>query len=137
MTDAWTLEFDGWDPADEGRREALCTLGNGRFATRGAAPESTADGVHYPGTYAAGCYNRLSDEVGDRVVENESIVNLPNWLDLRFAIGDDDWIDLAPVQVEHHRQTLDLRRGVLSRLQGSKTWSCALTCGFTRRVRTR
>jgi hypothetical protein len=23
MTDAWTLEFDGWDPADEGRREAL------------------------------------------------------------------------------------------------------------------
>jgi hypothetical protein len=23
MTDAWTLEFDGWDPADEGSREAL------------------------------------------------------------------------------------------------------------------
>lgn len=115
MTDAWTLEFDGWDPADEGRREALCTLGNGRFATRGAAPESTADGVHYPGTYAAGCYNRLSDEVVDRTVQNESIVNLPNWLDLRFANGDDDWIDLARVQVDYHRQTLDLRRGVLSR----------------------
>ena len=45
----------GWDPADEGRREAILTLGNGRFATRGAAPESRADGVHYPGTYAAGC----------------------------------------------------------------------------------
>src|SRR3954453_1396157 len=59
--DAWILEFDGWDPADEGRREALCTLGNGRFATRGAAPESAADDVHYPGTYAAGCYNRLPD----------------------------------------------------------------------------
>ncbi|HXV92528.1 MAG TPA: hypothetical protein VD813_04455, partial [Pseudonocardia sp.] len=52
MSDAWTLEFEGWDPADEGRREALCTLGNGYFATRGAAPESAADGVHYPGTYA-------------------------------------------------------------------------------------
>jgi trehalose/maltose hydrolase-like predicted phosphorylase len=115
MTDAWTIEFDGWDPADEGRREALCTLGNGRFATRGAAPESAADGVHYPGTYAAGCYNRLRDDVGGRVVENESIVNLPNWLDLRFAIGDDDWIDLSRVQVLHHRQTLDLRRGVLNR----------------------
>lgn len=115
MSDAWTLEFNGWDPGDEGRREALCTLGNGLFATRGAAPESSADGVHYPGTYAAGCYNRLSDEVGGRVVENESIVNLPNWLDLRFAVEDDDWIDLARVQVLHHRQTLDLRRGVLSR----------------------
>ena len=66
----------------------LCTLGNGHFATRGAAPESIADGVHYPGTYAAGCYNRLRDEVGGQTVENESAVNLPNWLDLRFAVDD-------------------------------------------------
>ena len=93
--DAWTVVFDGWEPADEGRREALCTLGNGRFATRGAAPESVADGVHYPGTYAAGCYNRLRDEVGGQTVENESAVNLPNWLDLRFAVDDGEWVDLA------------------------------------------
>jgi trehalose 6-phosphate phosphatase len=115
MADGWTVEFDGWDPTDEGRREALCTLGNGHFATRGAAPESAADGVHYPGTYAAGIYNRLSDDVEGRVVENESIVNLPNWLDLRFAIGDDDWTDLSQVQLLHHSQTLDMRRGVVSR----------------------
>ena len=115
MTDAWTLVFDGWDPADEGRREALCTLGNGRFATRGAAPESRADGVHYPGTYAAGCYNRLRDDIGGRVVENESMVNLPNWLDLRFAVDDGDWFDLAAVRVLEHRLELDLRRGMLGR----------------------
>ena len=30
--DDWTLVIDGWDPADEGRREAILTLGNGRFA---------------------------------------------------------------------------------------------------------
>jgi trehalose/maltose hydrolase-like predicted phosphorylase len=47
---AWTLAYDGFDPASEGLREALCTLGNGYFATRGAAPESSADDVHYPGT---------------------------------------------------------------------------------------
>ncbi|GEL17222.1 glycoside hydrolase family 65 protein [Pseudonocardia asaccharolytica] len=115
MTDAWTLVFDGWDPADEGRREALCTLGNGRFATRGAAPESAADGVHYPGTYAAGCYNRLRDEIAGRCVENESLVNLPNWLDLRFAVGDGEWIELSGVGVLEHRLELDLRRGLLSR----------------------
>ena len=115
MTDAWTLVFEGWDPADEGRREALCTLGNGRFATRGVAPESVADGVHYPGTYAAGCYNRLSDEVAGRPVENESVVNLPNWLDLRFAVGDGDWVDLSHVQVLQHRLELDLHTGVLTR----------------------
>jgi len=113
--DAWTLVVDGWDPADEGRREALCTLGNGRFATRGAAPESAADGVHYPGTYAAGCYDRLRDQVAGRAVENESLVNLPNWLDLRFAVDDGDWVDLSATRVLEHRLSLDLRRGVLGR----------------------
>lgn len=115
MADAWTLVLDGWEPADEGRREALCTLGNGRFATRGAAPESAADGVHYPGTYAAGCYNRLRDEVAGRSVENESMVNLPNWLDLRFAVDDGDWADLCEARVLEHRLALDMGRGVLSR----------------------
>ncbi|WP_443094276.1 hypothetical protein [Pseudarthrobacter sp. ATCC 49987] len=55
----WLLGYDGYDPAVEGLREALCTLGNGDWATRGAAPEADADVVHYPGTYLAGVYNRV------------------------------------------------------------------------------
>jgi hypothetical protein len=47
----WSLVFEGFDPGREGIREALCTLGNGYFETRAAAPGSVADGVHYPGTY--------------------------------------------------------------------------------------
>ncbi len=35
---AWSLVYDTFDPKQEGLREALCTLGNGYFATRGAAP---------------------------------------------------------------------------------------------------
>ena len=31
----WTLSYEGYDPSEEGLREALCTLGNGYFATRG------------------------------------------------------------------------------------------------------
>ena len=31
-------EYQGYDPGQEGLREALCTLGNGYFATRGALP---------------------------------------------------------------------------------------------------
>ncbi len=54
MTDRWLMRYDGYDPEDEGRRESLCTMGNGYLATRGAAAESSADGIHYPGTYAAG-----------------------------------------------------------------------------------
>jgi len=91
---AWSLAYDGYDPAEEGQREALCTLGNGFFATRGAAPESRVDSVHNPGTYVAGCYNRLADEIAGHLVENESMVNLPNWLMLTFAIDDGPWFEL-------------------------------------------
>ncbi|MFO8034543.1 MAG: trehalose-phosphatase, partial [Candidatus Bipolaricaulota bacterium] len=41
---AWRLMYEGFDPQQEGHREALCTLGNGYFAARGAAFESQADG---------------------------------------------------------------------------------------------
>src|SRR5680860_1204022 len=68
---AWSLVFEGFDPAQEGIREALCTLGNGYFATRGAAAWAKADGIHYPGTYLAGGYNRLRTDIAGRVVENE------------------------------------------------------------------
>jgi beta-phosphoglucomutase len=46
----WTLVYDGFDPARQGLREALCAVGNGYFVTRGALPEAGADEVHYPGT---------------------------------------------------------------------------------------
>ena len=62
VSTAWDFTFEGYEPQSEKLREALCTVGNGYFATRGAAPESKAGQVHYPGTYAAGVYNRLVDE---------------------------------------------------------------------------
>lgn len=111
----WVLAYDGVDPEREGLREALCTLGNGFMATRGADPESRADGVHYPGTYVAGCWNRLRDYVGGSAVDNESMVNLPNWLPLAIAVGDGAWLDATGSSVVSQRRELDLRRGVLTR----------------------
>ncbi|WP_454852653.1 glycoside hydrolase family 65 protein [Promicromonospora soli] len=109
------LVYEGFDPAAEGLREALCTLGNGYVATRGAAPESAADGVHYPGTYFAGCYDRLTSTVAGREVENEDLVNCPNWLPLTFCTPGQDWLTLAGGHVLEHRQDLDTRQGVLTR----------------------
>jgi trehalose/maltose hydrolase-like predicted phosphorylase len=111
----WVLAYEGFDPGHEGLREALCTLGNGFFATRGAAPESFADGVHYPGTYVAGCWNRLRDEVVGQPIDNESMVNLPNWLPVTIAVDSEHWLDLARVEMLTQRQELDLRRGLLTR----------------------
>ncbi|MEU0743567.1 glycosyl hydrolase family 65 protein [Streptomyces sp. NPDC006134] len=112
---AWTWQYDGYDPAAERLRESLCTLGNGYVATRGALPECAADDVHYPGTYAAGCYNRLTSTVAGRRVENEDLVNLPNWLPLRFRLPGGDWLtpDTAPVLAHH--QIVHLDCGLLER----------------------
>ena len=138
-TKEWLLVYDGFDPAAEGTREALCTLGNGYLATRGALAEHCASSTHYPGTYAAGLYNRLGSEIAGRWVENESLVNLPNWLCVTVRIGEGPWLGAGedggsgwhtptarPTDppgaatggalglVDHHVE-LDLARGVLSR----------------------
>lgn len=115
----WQFAYDGFDAAEEGRREALCTLGNGYFATRGALPECAAGDVHYPGTYVAGLFNRLSSTIEGREVENESMVNLPNWLTLRFRATIDGtegpWLTPDTATVDDHHLELDLAQGVLSR----------------------
>ncbi|MBN0043722.1 glycoside hydrolase family 65 protein [Streptomyces actuosus] len=111
----WSWTYEGYAPADERLRESLCTLGNGYFATRGALPECAADDVHYPGTYVAGCYNRLTSPVAGRQVENEDMVNVPNWLPLRFRPAGGSWLspDTAPV-LDHHVR-LVLCSGLLDR----------------------
>jgi alpha,alpha-trehalase len=114
--DPWVLEFGSYNPTNEPLREALCTVGNGRFATRGAAPECSAENQgHYPGTYVAGVYNRLSDEISGRSIENESLVNLPNWLPFTFRTEDGEWFSIDDVEVLFFRQALELDRGILIR----------------------
>ena len=112
---AWSLVYEGFDPHEEGTREALCTLGNGYFETRAASPSSVADGVHYPGTYLAGGYNRLRTDIDGRTVEQEDLVNLPNWLPVQFRCGDADWFDEQRATLLEYRQELDLKRGMLLR----------------------
>lgn len=111
----WTWGYEGYEPADERLRESLCTLGNGCFATRGALPECAADEVHYPGTYVAGCYNRLTSDVAGRQVENEDMVNMPNWLPLRFRVPDGPWLTPDTATVLEHRMDLHLGSGLLER----------------------
>ncbi|MGW4958281.1 pyridoxamine 5'-phosphate oxidase family protein [Nonomuraea sp. NPDC004186] len=109
---AWTLVYDGLDLSREGLREALCTLGNGRFATRGATPDGES---RTPGTYVAGCYDRLDSEVAGRTVTNEDIVNLPDWLPLTFATPGSEWFRPERAMLLAYRHELDLWHGVLVR----------------------
>ncbi len=111
----WVIKFDGFDPEQEGLREALCALGNGFFVTRGAAEETRADNVHYPGTYIAGGYNRLASEVAGQTIVNEDLVNFPNWLCLTWRHDDGEWLDFSDVEILSYERELNLREGVLQR----------------------
>ncbi len=111
----WILEYDGFDPEQERLREALCTLGNGYFATRGAAAEATASTVHYPATYLAGGFNRLITDIAGRPIVNEDLVNFPNWLHLTFKPEGGEWFNLLAVEILSYRQELHLKNGLLNR----------------------
>lgn len=111
----WVLEYTEYLPEHERLRESLCTLGNGYFGTRGAGPEYGAEPDHYPGTYISGVFNRLTTRIRGREVENESLVNLPNWLPLTFRFEEGPWFRLEDVIILEFRQRLFIRDGVLER----------------------
>lgn len=120
----WSLTYTDFEPERELLRESLCTLGNGYFATRGASEESIADKIHYPGTYFAGCYNRLKSVIAGKDIYNEDLVNMPNWLPITFKIIDEKattsdekstWFSLSNVEIISYRQDLNIKTGILTR----------------------
>lgn len=107
-TDPWVLAYRGFDPAHEGHRESLTTLGNGRMGTRGARPEHSDDGTHYPGTYIAGVYNRLDSTIHGRSLPEEHLVNAPNWLPVDLRIEHGPWWSSGAVPASQERHELRL-----------------------------
>ncbi|ATN85753.1 hypothetical protein AYO29_04375 [Coxiella burnetii str. Schperling] len=111
----WQLKYYNLLEPQQRLRETLCTLGNGYFATRGAWEEAHDDGVHYPGTYIAGCYNRVESQIANRTIVNEDLVNCPNWLPITWRVVGGEWINLTDSSLEEYEQTLDLLQGTLKR----------------------
>lgn len=115
MLNNWIVEYSTWDPREHPLQEALCTLGNGYFATRAAWEFLGDNNYNYPGTYLAGGYNRLKSIIHGKEIENEDLVNWPNWLYLTFKIGDEKWFDLDSVEVLEYKTALNLKAGFLER----------------------
>ncbi|WKN31076.1 glycosyl hydrolase family 65 protein [Porifericola rhodea] len=120
MTDTqqWKIIYNEYQAEQQHLRESLCTLGNGYFASRGAfefaeASHNFEDNPHYPGTYLAGVFNKLSSNVADKEIVNESIVNWPNWLYLTFEYEDGQHFHLDEVEILYFQQELDLYKGQL------------------------
>ena len=90
---AWTVTVDA-DPRLERVGEALCTLADGRFGTRGAREEDGAGTM--PLTLAAGVYSDAG--------QGPMLLPGPVWTGLQVAPPDG-----------RDRRELDLRGGVLRR----------------------
>ncbi|MCD6583399.1 MAG: glycoside hydrolase family 65 protein [Candidatus Omnitrophica bacterium] len=130
----WTITYTHFEPAHEGLREALCTLGNGYFATRGAAPEGVISKIHYPGTYVAGVYNKLSTHLAGKVVVNEDLVNCPNWLYITFRVGEENWFIPSEANITSYHQELNMHEGILRRTLKFKDRQGRITQVFTERL---
>ena len=113
--DERALKYEGFDPGEEGLREALTSTGNGYFCTRGTAEWEDTGDVHYAGTYAHGLYNRETTILGGRPVLNEDLVNLPNWLVLKLRVEGEDAIRVGNVELLKYRHEYDIGRAMVIR----------------------
>ncbi len=111
----WTLEYDSFEPDEEGLREALTSTGNGYFCTRGALAWAEADGVSYPGTYTHGGYNRETTIMAGVPVLNEDLVNLPNWLLLELRIEGEEAVGMDNVELLSYKHEYDIRNATIVR----------------------
>ena len=115
LSDEFTLVYEGFDPLEEGLREALTSTGNGYLCIRGAAEWEEAGDVHYPGTYAHGVYNRQTTILAGHPVPNEDLVNLPDCTSLRLRIEGDEPIQLDKLELLSYRHLYDIRHALLTR----------------------
>ena len=114
---AWCLIESDYDPAREAKVEACFAIGNGllgvrasRAISRGATwvtYQQQLTWASWPRTYVAGLF-----DTPNVLPPVPGLVPAPDWMRLRI------WIDDQPAllrfgELQNHRRTLDMRRGVL------------------------
>jgi kojibiose phosphorylase len=105
----WLVAEDSLDPASIRSAEALFTVGNGRFATRGSFEE------RYPGDQPA----TLAHGVwAPHPIAVSELANLPDWTSLDIHV-DGARFSLADGEILRYWRMLDLRSGLLRR---NVTW---------------
>lgn len=114
--DNWSITYRDYDVEKERSREALLSVGNGYFGTRGAMEEVGQNEVNYPGTYMAGVYNRLTSKVAGKDIENEDFVNVINWLPITFKIDDGQWFDINNTNIISIERKVDFITGVFYKI---------------------
>jgi beta-phosphoglucomutase family hydrolase len=112
--DTWGLKYSDFIAENEKSRESLLTVGNGFFASRGGFCEEKSSKFHYPATYMAGVYNKLTSVIQNKTIDNEDLVNCPNWLFTTFKIDDGEWLNSTNSKILDIERTISFKKGILS-----------------------
>lgn len=117
----WQIRETRWNPAAYAKHETLFSLSNGYMGSRGSFEEKGLSAGH-DGFYLNGFYETYPLSYGEAFSgypsESQAMVNLPDPKRLRLRI-DGEAPDYQALPPQEYERTLDLRRGLLSRVQ---TW---------------
>ncbi|MBD3244579.1 MAG: glycoside hydrolase family 65 protein [Candidatus Moranbacteria bacterium] len=116
VRNVWNLTYKNFDKNKEKQREVLCAIGNGYFVTRATFFEQDNGKFNYPGTYFAGVYNRNKTRIKGKIIENEDLVNCPNWLKTNFKINNGSWINILDCEILEFKKQIDLSCGIYRRI---------------------
>ena len=114
--DSWSITYNDFNPKEEKLRETLCSIGNGYLGSRGCFEGEKASDSHYPGTYIAGFYNKIATKIHNRLIYNNDLVNIPNWLLIKFKIGEEEFVSPLKNEILSYTQTLNLKLGTMMRI---------------------
>jgi trehalose/maltose hydrolase-like predicted phosphorylase/beta-phosphoglucomutase-like phosphatase (HAD superfamily) len=97
--------------------QALQTVGNGFFCTRGAdyEEEQGPDSWGYAGTYFSTIRNTRKSVIEGQPVYNEDLVNCINWLPVTFKIDDSNWFQPHETELLRYEKDLSFRDGSFTR----------------------
>lgn len=97
--------------------QALQTVGNGYFCTRGADYEERqgTDSWGYAGTYFSTIRNTRKSVIEGQPVFNEDLVNGINWLAVTFKIDDGDWFRPHESELLRYEKDLNFNDGAFTR----------------------
>jgi trehalose/maltose hydrolase-like predicted phosphorylase len=111
----WTLDYYEYSPEKERQREALCTIGNGFFSSRGNIEGLNNPEISYPATYISGVYNKLSSYIHEKNIINEDLVRCPDFMSVKFKISNGEWLDISQVEILEYHQQLNFKNSTLCR----------------------
>jgi trehalose/maltose hydrolase-like predicted phosphorylase len=113
--DDWMLKNRSYNKDTEHVIESLFAQGNGYLVSRAITEEAETNKVNYSGNYIVGLYNKAVHNIGEKKLERDEIVNLPNWWQVVFKINNNSWTDINRSDIQEFERTLYLKNGMLEK----------------------